>query len=298
MFKTLKEHDSCSDYILDLLEYVETNLLRVDIARRAKIDDIVKKFEALDNQCRQSLQYRSSRKKEARTNEIGLSEIVELPEYQEETLADGLPLALRTHSSSTVRQGIGRGTLDREPVDFQEEPKTDEAADCSITTKTSGTTQSDLNAESPNIVEDVPTVSNHQPVHNADAMEAKNYQKNLTANDTDPDALLLLPTPHSQIMEQPQNTSMPREDTLRPIPQNKNESVDLEPHSNAVSVGNIEHQPESTSSNNAIIEMQTLSTQDNQKRVKVQKPSKKSLRVRSKKKILKIVDFCFGSDEA
>jgi hypothetical protein len=110
MFERLKEHDACSDYISDLLEYVETKLLQVDTDRRARIDDVVKKFQALDNKCRQSFEYCSSRKKEARTNESGMPAIVELPEYQEELLADELPSTslgkrpLLTHSLSNLSQ--------------------------------------------------------------------------------------------------------------------------------------------------------------------------------------------------
>ncbi|KAF2823104.1 kinase-like protein, partial [Ophiobolus disseminans] len=79
MFKSLKNDGACSDYILDLLEYVQTDLLRVDRSKRAKIYDIVKKFKQLHDYCQNSSEYCLSRTKLASRTDSELSEIVEVP---------------------------------------------------------------------------------------------------------------------------------------------------------------------------------------------------------------------------
>ena len=40
-FNDLRTHPGCTDFILDLLEFIETDLLRMDPNNRAKIGDIV-----------------------------------------------------------------------------------------------------------------------------------------------------------------------------------------------------------------------------------------------------------------
>ncbi|KAH4265335.1 hypothetical protein HBH64_008020 [Parastagonospora nodorum] len=79
MFKRLKR-EAGSDYILDLVECIESDLLRVDNAKRAKIAGIVKTFTRLDNWCQKAATYCTTRTKLASRAEIGLSDIVELPE--------------------------------------------------------------------------------------------------------------------------------------------------------------------------------------------------------------------------
>lgn len=83
MFRQLKKHEGCSDYILELVECVETHLLRVDSAKRAGIDEIVRKFEDLEKECAKSIEYCITRRKEAALHGPSLPEIVELPEYQD-----------------------------------------------------------------------------------------------------------------------------------------------------------------------------------------------------------------------
>jgi hypothetical protein len=79
MFKRLKR-EAGSDYILDLVECIETDLLRVDNAKRAKIGGIVRTFTRLDNSCQEAATYCTTRTKLASRAEIGLSDIVELLE--------------------------------------------------------------------------------------------------------------------------------------------------------------------------------------------------------------------------
>jgi hypothetical protein len=88
MFDSLKNADICSDYILDLLEYVEGYLLRVDSAKRARVEFIVKHFEALAKDCRQIPHYCTQRTKEAKQPDSGLRETVKLQEISEKSLTE------------------------------------------------------------------------------------------------------------------------------------------------------------------------------------------------------------------
>ncbi|KAH7071152.1 hypothetical protein BKA63DRAFT_517433 [Paraphoma chrysanthemicola] len=81
MFVVLKEDTAaCSDYILDLLEYIESHLLRVDSTTRDNIDAIVQKFEKMDIDCRKSEDYCIARANYGRRTEPSLSEIIEVAE--------------------------------------------------------------------------------------------------------------------------------------------------------------------------------------------------------------------------
>lgn len=104
MFKSLKQHDRCSDYILDLLEYVETGFLRVNIANRVRIDDIVKTFEAFDQDCRTMPEYCTSRTKEAKDGP-GLTDIIELPENPDITSPSTSAGQEPSSSSSPITHG-------------------------------------------------------------------------------------------------------------------------------------------------------------------------------------------------
>lgn len=59
-------------------------LLRVDSAKRANIDKIIRRFEELNEHCATSSEYCTSRQKEATLHGPVLPEIVELPEYQDQ----------------------------------------------------------------------------------------------------------------------------------------------------------------------------------------------------------------------
>lgn len=130
MFKKLKDEAS-SDYILDLVEYIETSLLRVDSTKRARIKDIVEEFSRLDEYCQHAPKYCTSRTKEARRTDSGLSEIVELPEFPNDTVVDA---SSRGSQSPTNRQTHARDfrlsdryTHDQErhierPVDLEQTP--------------------------------------------------------------------------------------------------------------------------------------------------------------------------------
>lgn len=115
MFKNLKQHSSCSDYILDLLEYVETNLLRVDHSKRARIDDIAKKFEMFDVDCRKMHAYCTLRTREARDGP-GLAEIIEFPEESDRPSESTPPERGPSQSQSPLSpwQSHDGSVLDRE----------------------------------------------------------------------------------------------------------------------------------------------------------------------------------------
>jgi hypothetical protein len=91
MFSSLK-HD-CSDYILDLLQYIQTDLLRVDKAKRARIEDIVMKFENLNNECQRDASYCISRTsgRPVRRTDSELSEIVEVPSSPGKEIGPDMP---------------------------------------------------------------------------------------------------------------------------------------------------------------------------------------------------------------
>lgn len=80
MLKRL-QREASNDYILDLVECIENDLLRVDNAKRAKIEEIVETFTRLDKCCQEATTYCTSRTKQASRTNSGLSEIVELPEF-------------------------------------------------------------------------------------------------------------------------------------------------------------------------------------------------------------------------
>jgi hypothetical protein len=115
MFGSLEQ--DCSDYILDLLEYIKNDLLRVDKANRAMIEDIVAKFEKLNDECQRDASYcilRTSNRPARRTNSE-LSEIVEVPSSPGKELAPDSPLVpatiwpLHRSTSITSQYEISRG---------------------------------------------------------------------------------------------------------------------------------------------------------------------------------------------
>jgi hypothetical protein len=87
MFKNLKKDKHCSDYILDVVEYIERNLLRVDKSERANVQDIVKKFDELHGCCVGVTGYCTERTKLADRTDSGLSKTVEVPDSPTKSVA-------------------------------------------------------------------------------------------------------------------------------------------------------------------------------------------------------------------
>jgi hypothetical protein len=319
MFKELKQHPACSDYILDLLEYVENSLLRVETAKRAKIDDIVEKFEALDKNCQLSPEYCSSRKKQPRMNNPGLPEIVEFPEYSDETLADELPSTPpirrlpHTHNSTTMRRNSRRSVLNGEPEGSKKSSMANGPVGQSITTNAPDATQSFLSAEGgSDTIEDMPIEINHEPVQYVSTTGTRSHeQPSSTAKNVGPDGQRLSSAQdissvtHGPIVvtsvkpdevEHQQHISRSEADPLRLVSPSKNEFVDSKSYTNKGLISSIEREPRPISSSGPNMQ-QDLPLQNEQELVRESAPLKKGLRARSKKKILKIVDFCFGIDE-
>lgn len=76
-FHNLYKHQNCSDYLFDLLTFIEDKLLRITPKKRAKCKEIVEKFEELNNECVKDRDYCMKRdKKTPERTETALSELV------------------------------------------------------------------------------------------------------------------------------------------------------------------------------------------------------------------------------
>lgn len=62
-FQNLYHHDDCSDFMLDLLEFIETRLLRMGPKNRAECDEVVEKFTELYQRCSVDRQYCTRKQK-------------------------------------------------------------------------------------------------------------------------------------------------------------------------------------------------------------------------------------------
>ena len=56
-FQNLYQHENCSDFMLDLLQFIETKLLRMNSKNRAKCDGVADKFKELYDRCSRDRQY-------------------------------------------------------------------------------------------------------------------------------------------------------------------------------------------------------------------------------------------------
>ncbi|KAF2134966.1 kinase-like protein [Dothidotthia symphoricarpi CBS 119687] len=82
-FGILMNHVDCSDYIVDLLKFIESSMLRVHARNRADIDIIVQKFEELEKRCNENERYCTHKTQSIKTIGSDLSEIVEIVESRE-----------------------------------------------------------------------------------------------------------------------------------------------------------------------------------------------------------------------
>src|SRR5271155_639025 len=89
-FNDLRTQPGCTDIILDLLDFIETDLLRMDPDNRAKISDIVTKVRAFHQQCEADIRYCTDRMKPVTTrvrtdlSELEASVPLYSPEMQEQ----------------------------------------------------------------------------------------------------------------------------------------------------------------------------------------------------------------------
>jgi hypothetical protein len=114
MFRSLQD-DTCSDYIFDLLDYVHTDLLRVNNANRANIDDIVKKFKELHENCQLLPGYCRPRTRQFRRTNSSLSQIA-LPNAPDRSFFADSPPTLTT---SWQPYAYGSSSTDRHSVEGQ-----------------------------------------------------------------------------------------------------------------------------------------------------------------------------------
>ncbi|CZR58460.1 uncharacterized protein PAC_08352 [Phialocephala subalpina] len=61
--KMLSQHKDCSDYLLDLLDFIETRLLRVSPRNRADCIEVVERFEQLHRECTEDQKYCTRRER-------------------------------------------------------------------------------------------------------------------------------------------------------------------------------------------------------------------------------------------
>lgn len=62
-FQMLYHHENCSDYLIDLLEFIKDKILRIDPKKRVKCNEIVKEFERLNSRCKKEENYCMKREK-------------------------------------------------------------------------------------------------------------------------------------------------------------------------------------------------------------------------------------------
>ncbi|KAK3313300.1 kinase-like domain-containing protein, partial [Apodospora peruviana] len=62
-FQTLYQHEACTDFVIDLLEFIETRLMRMGPEKRANCEEIVQKFTELNDMCKTDRAYCTSRVK-------------------------------------------------------------------------------------------------------------------------------------------------------------------------------------------------------------------------------------------
>jgi hypothetical protein len=116
MFENLKQ--DCSDYILDLLEYIQTDLLRVDNTKRARMEEIVQKFEKMNYKSQRNVDYCISRTpgRLVRRADSELSEIVEVPDLPGEDLIpdkSSMPIRAQRQSVSPAASEIRQSNITR-----------------------------------------------------------------------------------------------------------------------------------------------------------------------------------------
>jgi hypothetical protein len=124
----LKSHPSCSDYILDLLEYIQLKLLKLRPHTRDGIDSIVEEFEKHSEQCEEDEKYGTQRIRPARKIDSDLSVIEEEPDLEKSRSSDSKSSAVYNQSSPQhignerdydIVPGVGREkNSERQATDF------------------------------------------------------------------------------------------------------------------------------------------------------------------------------------
>ncbi|KAH7355989.1 kinase-like domain-containing protein [Pyrenochaeta sp. MPI-SDFR-AT-0127] len=74
----LRAHFDASDYILDLLDLIESRLLRMSAQKRATCDETMKQLEILDTRCKESTEYCTQKRRSITKTATDLSDKVEI----------------------------------------------------------------------------------------------------------------------------------------------------------------------------------------------------------------------------
>lgn len=119
-FNDLRKHPGCTDIILDLLDFIETDLLRMDPNNRAKISDIVAKVRTFHQQCEADISYCTNRMKPVTTRvQTDLSELeASVPSFS-------LEMQERLRQTVVNREGDSKaelGDLGADPVEAPGSP--------------------------------------------------------------------------------------------------------------------------------------------------------------------------------
>lgn len=169
----MKEDVACSDYILELLEYVQTDLLRVDRVKRADIKDIVNKFAQLHRYCEQTDDYCILRNKPAsRTNSD--MESVKVPGPPDTDIAAGnriprsgtWPSYVRRSSSGRTPHNLS-GPANPERIHSQsilEQNNTDDIEPSETKVASNVTAEKDIPAAANNVPADWGVIDTQSPV--------------------------------------------------------------------------------------------------------------------------------------
>lgn len=283
MFKNSKQHSNCNDYILDLLEYVETYLLRVDTVKRARINDIVATFENFYENCRRTSKYCTSRTREARDGP-GLSEIIEFPEQQDEVSDSASPgrAPSRTQSPWQTREDSA-SDQDKTPTDS--EPVADTPAGLGISHDDTQDPRVDPGVEV-SLDNDHPNGMNGQPKENETSEPTvKTTSMNTVSNkQSQPNPGMVLLSSH-----QNQNQQYGLNQVSSAQPAVKRELHNVEPHSPAKPAGGRDSGDHAASA-----ATRGLPVEDKAGRKRASSAPKK-LRKRVRRRLEKVLDFFLGS---
>ncbi|KAF1850801.1 kinase-like protein, partial [Cucurbitaria berberidis CBS 394.84] len=75
---SLRDHPSSSDFILDLVDFIESRLLRMNAKSRATCDETFQKLKKIDSNCRESIEYCTQRRKAITKTATDLSDRIEV----------------------------------------------------------------------------------------------------------------------------------------------------------------------------------------------------------------------------
>jgi serine/threonine protein kinase len=103
-FALLREHSNCTDFVLDVLQLIQSSMLRMAPAKRAGCDDIVRQLEAIARRCDQDAGYCIQRSiRPIRKTSSDLSEIVPV------TYSDKMKVELASIDACNPQASVPKG---------------------------------------------------------------------------------------------------------------------------------------------------------------------------------------------